>query len=730
MSAIDRIRRPVTMSQRLFDARPDRVDFRDLPYRPPLTSLPARCPEDRDLARWLPGYVKAGLILNQGTEGACTGFGLASVANYLLWVRHVETGARAAFAAVSPRMLYQLAKRYDEWQGEQYQGSSCRGALKGWYKHGVCSARHWPYALDARGRAVFVPPSPGWERDALSRTLGVYYRVNRASVVDLQAAIVNIGAVYVSAQVHDGWDVLMQAGVTPAPRRHADIPDIPPLRNASRLGGHAFALVGYDARGFIVQNSWGRAWGRGGFGRLLYGDWVAHVTDVWACALGVPADPSTARVDATRWRIPSGRGAGQIERTGRTGPNPPADPWPFDHEFAWKPYEPFDTATAYGHTLVTGNDGELVVRDLTKGGPSSGVDHAREIVHDLPLEWLARRPRGKVRLAIYAHGGLNSEDESIQRIRVLAPYFTANDIYPLFLTWRTGVGETLRSMVADWVGRIPGFDRAREEGFRDWLADQKDRAIEAIARPLGRGLWGEMRENAERSMRAGNGLDLLVGNLRPLAVDLARKGRILDVHLVGHSAGAILLGHLLEHLIATGAGNATAVRSCTLFAPACSVRFANERFVRAAAERILPLDRLWLGYLDDVNEKRDGLPSPHPGLYGKSLLYLVSRALDDARKIPLLGMARAHEPKYAGDADQWAREHLRDVRAWQRTWTESRGPEKRTTLVTRPTARVTKAGGQVQSTHGSFDNNIEILTAAIERIRGAKLKAEMEWLDY
>ena len=72
---------------RLMDARPDRLDIRDLPYRPPLRSLPPAYPDDATLTAFVPGYVKAGLVLDQGREGACTGFGLACVVNYLLYTR-------------------------------------------------------------------------------------------------------------------------------------------------------------------------------------------------------------------------------------------------------------------------------------------------------------------------------------------------------------------------------------------------------------------------------------------------------------------------------------------------------------------------------------------------------------------------------------------------------------------------------------------------------------------
>ena len=67
------------------DARPDRLDFRDLPYRRPRGRFrPGIRPttRSRDHVRH---YAAANLVLDQGEEGACTGFGLAAVVKYLLW---------------------------------------------------------------------------------------------------------------------------------------------------------------------------------------------------------------------------------------------------------------------------------------------------------------------------------------------------------------------------------------------------------------------------------------------------------------------------------------------------------------------------------------------------------------------------------------------------------------------------------------------------------------------
>lgn len=715
---------------RTFDARPDRLDIRDLAYRPPLRSLPTVYPDDGAVRDFLAGYVAQGLILDQGNEGACTGFGLASVVNYLLWIRYVSSrtpGKATRFARVSPRMLYELAKRYDEWPGEDYEGSSCRGALKGWHKHGVCSEALWPYPLDANGKPVFQRPGDGWDVDAAARPLGVYYRIDKESVVDLQAAIADIGAVYVSAEVHDGWDTLTHSAATQPPANHAALPVIPAPKNAGNRGGHSFALVGYNDRGFVVQNSWGPVWGAGGFGIVPYDDWIEHVSDAWAAALGVPLQLPKGKsgmrpIVAPRFIVGVGRSLTKIERAARDPHNPPDDPWPVDHSFECKPYEPWPTLDARFHTLVSGNDGVLVQSDITRA-PWDAAGHAREIMLERPLAWAKRRDETVIKLALYAHGGLNSEEESIRRIRVLAPYFEANGIYPVFLTWRTGIGETLSDLVQDWARKMLGIDVEKAAGLLEVLGDAKDRAVEALAHVLGRGIWGQMRENAERAMSTGHSLDLTANNLAELSTALGGIGKRLELHLVAHSAGSILLGHLLERM---GLGDlpSPSAKTCTLYAAACSTRFAVERYFGAADLELIDLKRLTLYCLTDANEKLDGLPSPELPAYGKSLLYLVSRALDDRRKMPLLGLERALLPKYANDADQWSEEELPTVRAWQSRFTGA------AISVTAPDVRDTRTDHRVPATHGSFDNNIDALTETLTRIAGRKLIAPMEWLDY
>ncbi len=720
------------------DARPDRLDLRDLPYRSPLCSLPPRWPLDADLKRLLPAYVSAGRILNQGNEGACTGFGLACVTNYLYWLRHLdEPRSKTLPELVSPRMFYELAKLYDEWPGQDYEGSSCRGALKGWHKHGVCSAALWPYPLDKDGNGVFQRPSAGWDDDAATRALGVYYRIDKKSVVDMQAAIREIGAVYVSADVHDGWTL----AATPMPASHDKLPRIPPM--TQKTGGHAFALVGYNERGFVLQNSWGTDWGASGFAVLSYEDWITNGTDAWAVALGVPQDlsdikrrqappakPGKGAKAAARaaggFRSMAGRSLTDVGATLRVGDNPRDDPWPVNHAFNHAPYQPLRTDEAYTHTLVSGNDGQLMATDFTRAR-SDREGLAREIVVERPSAWLQARPGKTVKLTLYAHGGLNDELASIQRISVLAPYFLANGIYPLFFTWKTGPGETLKDMLQDLEHRVfDGGDRSAGwlDRVREMASEAKDRALEAVARQFARGIWSEMRENAEGGAAPGHVLDLAARLLRELRDALAKGGKTLEIHLIGHSAGSILLGHLLGRM---GGADTLQATSCELYAAACSSGFAVQHYGAAAQAGVLSLSQLRLHVLTDANERGDGLPNAEHAVYGKSLLYLVSRALDDVRKQPLLGMERALvKPDPAWVGDQWAGSPDPDVAAWLALWPAGDLLNR----VTTPKVRTTRAGDQIDASHGSFDHNIDVLTGTLERIRGGALIAPMEWLDH
>jgi hypothetical protein len=79
--------------------------------------------------------------LDQGPDGACTGFGWAhELAAQPVVVKNVtnDTGRR----------LYDLARKFDDWPGEDYEGSSVLGAAKGVQSLGFLGEYRWAFGID------------------------------------------------------------------------------------------------------------------------------------------------------------------------------------------------------------------------------------------------------------------------------------------------------------------------------------------------------------------------------------------------------------------------------------------------------------------------------------------------------------------------------------------------------------------------------------------------------
>ena len=266
---------------------PDRLDLRDRVYMPPVAVVP-------DLA--LEPMAKIP-VLDQKQTNACTGFALASVV-YLL--QHTAK-RKQKDCCVSPFMLYSMARRYDEFPGDPDvdTGSSLRGAMKGWYKHGACSDRLW--TSEAMPTGQVTKSADDWWLDAVQRPLGAYYRVDTRSITDMHVALNEIGILYASAVCHSGWD----EGFSNTSRTKGGYWMIPRRKAGPSDGGHAFAIVGYNQDGFIIHNSWGMGWGTKGRAVLPYEDWLDNAMDSWVAQLGVVtelhleiAQSMTLRLDA------------------------------------------------------------------------------------------------------------------------------------------------------------------------------------------------------------------------------------------------------------------------------------------------------------------------------------------------------------------------------------------------------------------------------------------------
>ena len=565
-------------STRTLDAFPDRIDLRDWPYQPTLSALPDT----------LVNCGKVPIILDQGSEGACTGFALAAVVNYLLAQRGIKRTA-------SPRMLYEMARCYDEWPGEKYEGSSARGAMKGWARHGVCERELWQDDLRGRGH---LDARIG--QAALAIPAGAYYRVKHQEVRDVHAALAEVGIVYCTMMVHDGWSE--PGKVTVTVRDGAKTRALPVISRKGRAeAGHAIALVGYTRDGFIVQNSWDKSWGSSGFALLPYEDFMLHATDLWVTQLGVPLSVNlwtrANTADTTSGRSRSSR------------------------EIPLAEVRPF--------IVDVGNNGEL-----SESGNywTSEADLERLFTETIPAAARERKWSRK-RVMLYLHGGLNSEADGAKRAVAFRDKCLANGIYPLHLLWETGPLETIGDMIGDIFTQA---DARAGGGLLDGLRNAKDLALELTASPIGGPMWSEMKENAWRASdhRRGKGAIQLMKRYALAALNNANPQE-WELHVVAHSAGSILFAHAIEHLCSLG----IPFRTLQLFAPAIRIDEFKRYALPAIKAGRCPKPTLYL--LTEQQELDDAV-----GPYGRSLLWLVSNAFEDKRGTPLLGMKTCfkHEP--------------------------------------------------------------------------------------
>ncbi|MCB1759694.1 MAG: peptidase C1 [Gammaproteobacteria bacterium] len=538
----------VQLDQYQLNAVADIPDFRDLIYQPALVRL-------KPYLRRPPNLI----ILDQGSEGACTGFGLAAVINLL----NQQRGRRDL---VSPRMLYEMAKRHDEWPGERYPGSSCRGAIRGWYAMGVCDERDWPYR-----------PNPGEltikrAKQARENTLGAYYRLQHR-LSDFHSALNEVGAIYVSARVHAGWEKSATRSGEIEPR-------------SETLGGHAFAIVGYNSRGFLVQNSWGKTWGKNGVALWLYEDWQENIRDAWVFRLGLP----TPQI----WHKPPSQYSSKLDDREGLGRSP-------------------TRAEIAGH-FVHIDDG----RFHETGRYWSTLADTRQTAK------LIAKSRKYDHLLFYAHGGLNSPKASAGRISAMRDIFKENRIYPYHIMYDTGLLEELKDVVAGKKERA----EARVGGFADWF----DRVLERITQTPGRALWREMKAGARLPFAEGAaGDDTLQAFLEAFA-GVSSPPRI---HLAGHSTGAILMAHLAQRLAAMAPE--LRVASCSLMAPAATVELFRQNYRPLLQQNAgFAIDSMRIYNLNDKLEQDDHVA----GVYRKSLLYLVSNSFEEENPAPLLGMKR------------------------------------------------------------------------------------------
>ncbi|WOB06829.1 C1 family peptidase [Piscinibacter gummiphilus] len=573
-------------------AKPDPPDARDRPFRPQVGVAPA--------ATLFPATALP--VKHQGDTNACTGFSLALVVEHLL-----RRSAREKTPAISSFMLYSMARRYDEFPGSaQDKGSSLRGALKGWYKHGACR--------EALFQELAMPPASkkiedDWWFDAVKRPLGAYYRIDTRSLSDMHAALNEVGILYASAGCHSGWDEGLELPpMAKRPTSFKNVWEIPVKGGQADHPGHAFAIVGYNERGFLIQNSWGPTWGSHGYGVLTYDDWLRNAMDCWVAQLGVVTRDHTEISRSITLRT---------DREGRV---------------ALAASEVLRNREISPFIINMGNNGALSNSGVFRTQP----DDVRALI-DVHLAEARKRwglGDGVVDVCIYAHGGLVGEQKAAEIAAQWVPMLYEHQIFPVFLMWETDFFSTLLNLITDAIKDVP---RSTGFGLKDWW---NERLEQLVARP-GTRLWGEMKQNADAmsAYREGvpddeqAGLVLLYRHFKHAAAN-----KKLRLHVVGHSAGSIVSSFMIDRLVQEG----MRFESVSFMAPAVRIDWFDRR-VRPHMETGA-VKRYQQFHLTDRAEQDDG----SCGAYRRSLLYLVSEAFEGGQSTPILGMQKFFDVYGAG----------------------------------------------------------------------------------
>ena len=331
------------------------------------------------------------------------------------------------------------------------------------------------------------------------------------------------------------------------------------------------------------------------------------------------------------------------------------------------------------------------------------------------FSYLAKNAKTFPKLLLYAHGGLNSASASAARIAAVKDTFKRNGVYPFHFMYDTGLIEELK----DVVFRRSEDGIARAGGFTDYT----DIVVEKMVGRIGSALWKEMKQGAENAFAdnigkpsadkpaktgtsSGDGIDVL------RVIGRCLKGTGIEVHVVGHSLGSILMGHLLTRISKMVADKPESwtlpISTLSLLAPACRVDFYEQVYAPLIARKSQAkkppkpkpgqVNSFVMYALNDAREQDDTVTM----LYRKSLLYLVSNAFERPKESPLLGMQ-----KFAKNTDL----SLADDVFY---------------------AGTTRAAVTDSKSHGGFDNDVATMNHLLERILGERPKHPFtkEVLDY
>jgi C1A family cysteine protease len=242
---------------------PDLPDARDHLFAAPMAAL-GPLPASVDLRAESPVTV-----YDQGRIGSCT-------ANAISGAFEFELLKQKLGDFMPSRLFIYYNERAIEGHVQTDSGAMIRDGIKVVAGLGVCSEDLWPYDDTApatpggswpAGAAAGEKPSAA-AYTAATRSQALAYQRIAPDLSQFKGCLASGYPFVLGFTVYESFESpqVAQTGVVPMP-----------ASTEAAIGGHAVLAVGYDdgASRFLVRNSWGPAWGMGGYFTMPY----AYLTD-------------------------------------------------------------------------------------------------------------------------------------------------------------------------------------------------------------------------------------------------------------------------------------------------------------------------------------------------------------------------------------------------------------------------------------------------------------------
>lgn len=166
---------------------------------------------------------------DQGPTPYCVGFA---------WAHWLHASPIRQY--VDPSGIYEFAQHVDEWEGNDYEGTSVRAGAKVLTSLGAIAEYRWTVDADS-----------------------------------IASRVLTQGPVVIGVDMFEGMMQPNRAGIMSLDGRV--------------LGGHAMCVIGYNVRNelFRLKNSYGTSWGKNGYGYLSITDMQVLMDRQGECCVGV-----------------------------------------------------------------------------------------------------------------------------------------------------------------------------------------------------------------------------------------------------------------------------------------------------------------------------------------------------------------------------------------------------------------------------------------------------------